>query len=118
MSEKELWRSRIPTRQPSPTYADRQASWLTWLLPPTKLRDIPLWAIPRLTLPGLAFSIGNLIAHYAPVTIGGWVMVALAIPGVLFIATTQSLAKGNQALGFINFGLLGFGVFIVLGYLL
>jgi hypothetical protein len=118
MSNRELWRERIPTRQPRPSLENRQSAWLTWLLPPTNLRDIPLWAIPRLTVPGIAFSMGNILSYHLPIAAAGWMMVALAIPCVIFVFISQALAKGNQPLQLINFFLIGFGVFIVVGYIL
>ena len=112
----EDWRGRIPTRE-IPTFEDKQRKWLAWLLPPTNLRDIPLWIIPRIVFPAMAFSIAIPIAHIAGDSAGVWVMLALALPGIIFIFITQKLAKSDSVLTAINFALIGFGVAILLGYL-
>lgn len=113
---REDWRNRIPTRE-IPTLEDKQRKWLAWLLPPTNLRDIPLWIIPRLVFPSMAFSVAIPIAHIAGDSVGIWVLLALALPLSIFVFITTRLAKNDPMLTSINFALIAFGVAILLGYL-
>lgn len=110
-SKGEEWRAHRPAARPKATPADRNLSWLQWLLPPTELHDFLLWPIPKIAAPGLALSAGHLASVLWGDAVGVGVLVLLAIPVGLFIFVSMSAAKSNEALATLTFSLMLFGTF-------